>query len=156
MVTQAAPTAGALECGRALVCRLVSQSRASVLFTGSAAGLLWAPRWDVGEVWMWSLILSIFMACVSFTKWETLGQTTEAALSKEPSGDRQQGEGVAEVLAPESADCFSRSTTLLLRDWAQPEALGKPQPGGGNGGLLSNHGLIPEKATDYLSLHARQ
>lgn len=120
VVAQAAPTAGALECGRALVCRLVSQSRASALFTGSAAGLLWTPRWGVGEVWVWSLILSIFMACVSFTKWEPLGQGTEAVLSKQPSGDRHQAEGAA----PESAGCFSRSTTLLLRDWAQPEAWG--------------------------------
>lgn len=70
------------------------------------------------------------MACVSFTEWETLGQSTEAALYKQPSGDQHQGEGAAEVLAPESAGCFSRSMTLLLRDWAQPEALGKPQPEG--------------------------
>ena len=79
---------------------------------------------------MWSLIPSIFMACVSFTKWETLGQSSEAALYKQPPGDQHQGEGAAEVLAPESAGCFSRSTTLLLRDWAQPEALGKPHPEG--------------------------
>lgn len=106
---------------------------------------------------MWPLILSFFMAFINFTKWEILGQSTEknteAALSKQPSGDWHQGEDVGEVLAPKSTGCFSRSTTLLLRDWAQPEALEKPQPGGRDGWPWTQPWLDSQES---LSLHARQ
>lgn len=68
--------------------------KGGVVFTGSAARLLWRPR-DVGEVWVWPPIISPFHGFYQFYKMGnscgSAEKNTEAALSKQPSGGWHQG-----------------------------------------------------------------